>query len=155
MYRVYWSRTVPHDSSREYLVVVAVDDDVVEAVAAINHGKSPNIRLCAKRCLGKQALERVYLRLLLALTFPLIPPYPLSFLRSPHCSPLRARKTISVSNPRSQHRFLRVFCDTQRSVDIFRTRPNMPPRGSEGYDFTPILTHYLFLFTTILALVRY
>jgi len=29
----------------------------------------------------------------------------------------------------------------------------MPPRGSnEGYDFTPILTHYLFLFTTILAL---
>lgn len=31
---------------------------------------------------------------------------------------------------------------------------NMPPRGSEGYDFTPILTHYLFLFTTILALVR-
>ncbi|KAI0688146.1 hypothetical protein BC835DRAFT_1374122 [Cytidiella melzeri] len=29
----------------------------------------------------------------------------------------------------------------------------MPPRGSEGYDFTPILTHYLFLFTTILALV--
>lgn len=30
----------------------------------------------------------------------------------------------------------------------------MPPRGSEGYDFTPILTHYLFLFTTILAVVR-
>ncbi|KAI0347651.1 hypothetical protein BDW22DRAFT_1349683 [Trametopsis cervina] len=29
----------------------------------------------------------------------------------------------------------------------------MPPRGSEGYDFTPIITHYLFLFTTILALV--
>lgn len=29
----------------------------------------------------------------------------------------------------------------------------MPPRGSEGLDFTPILTHYLFLFTTILALV--
>ena len=29
----------------------------------------------------------------------------------------------------------------------------MPPRGSEGYDFTPILTHYLFLFTTILAAV--
>ena len=29
----------------------------------------------------------------------------------------------------------------------------MPPRGSEGYDFTPILTHYLFLFTTILAVV--
>jgi len=27
----------------------------------------------------------------------------------------------------------------------------MPPRGNEGYDFTPILTHYLFLFTTILA----
>ncbi|TDL26335.1 hypothetical protein BD410DRAFT_741601 [Rickenella mellea] len=28
----------------------------------------------------------------------------------------------------------------------------MPPRGNEGYDFTPILTHYLFLFTTILAI---
>ncbi|KAI6031527.1 hypothetical protein BKA83DRAFT_671456 [Pisolithus microcarpus] len=27
----------------------------------------------------------------------------------------------------------------------------MPPRGNEGLDFTPILTHYLFLFTTILA----
>lgn len=30
----------------------------------------------------------------------------------------------------------------------------MPPRGSEGLDFTPVLTHYLFLFTTILAVVR-
>lgn len=30
----------------------------------------------------------------------------------------------------------------------------MPPRGSEGLDFTPILTHYLFLFTSILAVVR-
>lgn len=30
---------------------------------------------------------------------------------------------------------------------------NMPPRGSEGLDFTPILTHYLFLFTAILAVV--
>lgn len=29
----------------------------------------------------------------------------------------------------------------------------MPPRGSEGLDFTPISTHYLFLFTTILAVV--
>ncbi|KAF9654119.1 hypothetical protein BDM02DRAFT_19079 [Thelephora ganbajun] len=29
----------------------------------------------------------------------------------------------------------------------------MPPRGSEGLDFTPILTHYLFLFTSILAVV--
>ncbi|KAI0315667.1 hypothetical protein OF83DRAFT_1061673 [Amylostereum chailletii] len=29
----------------------------------------------------------------------------------------------------------------------------MPPRGNEGLDFTPILTHYLFLFTTILAVV--
>ncbi|KAH9937358.1 uncharacterized protein B0H18DRAFT_1206221 [Fomitopsis serialis] len=29
----------------------------------------------------------------------------------------------------------------------------MPPRGSEGLDFTPILTHYLFLFTAILAVV--
>jgi SHO1 osmosensor len=28
----------------------------------------------------------------------------------------------------------------------------MPPRGNEGLDFTPILTHYLFLFTTILAI---
>ena len=30
----------------------------------------------------------------------------------------------------------------------------MPPRGNEGLDFTPILTHYLFLFTTVLAVVR-
>jgi len=29
----------------------------------------------------------------------------------------------------------------------------MPPRGSEGLDFTPILTHYLFLFTTILSII--
>ncbi|PCH34036.1 hypothetical protein WOLCODRAFT_148102 [Wolfiporia cocos MD-104 SS10] len=29
----------------------------------------------------------------------------------------------------------------------------MPPRGTEGLDFTPILTHYLFLFTSILAIV--
>lgn len=29
----------------------------------------------------------------------------------------------------------------------------MPPRGNEGLDFTPILTHYLFLFTSILAVV--
>jgi len=29
----------------------------------------------------------------------------------------------------------------------------MPPRGSEGYDFTPILTHYLFLFTSILSVI--
>ena len=29
----------------------------------------------------------------------------------------------------------------------------MPPRGSEGLDFTPILTHYLFLFTSILSFV--
>jgi len=27
----------------------------------------------------------------------------------------------------------------------------MPPRGSSGYDFTPLVTHYLFLFTSILA----
>ena len=29
----------------------------------------------------------------------------------------------------------------------------MPPRGSEGLDFTPILTHYVFLLTTILAIL--
>lgn len=29
----------------------------------------------------------------------------------------------------------------------------MPPRGNEGLDFTPILTHYLFLFTSILSVV--
>ncbi|KAF5392534.1 hypothetical protein D9757_002312 [Collybiopsis confluens] len=28
----------------------------------------------------------------------------------------------------------------------------MPPRGNEGLDFTPIVTHYLFLFTSILAI---
>lgn len=28
----------------------------------------------------------------------------------------------------------------------------MPPRGNEGFDFTPILTHYLFLFTSILSI---
>ncbi|KAH7886014.1 hypothetical protein F5I97DRAFT_1809576 [Phlebopus sp. FC_14] len=31
----------------------------------------------------------------------------------------------------------------------------MPPRGNEGLDFTPILTHYLFLFTTILAILAW
>ena len=32
----------------------------------------------------------------------------------------------------------------------------MPPRGSsEGLDFTPILTHYLFLFTSILSFVLF
>ncbi|KAJ3575246.1 hypothetical protein NP233_g1230 [Leucocoprinus birnbaumii] len=31
----------------------------------------------------------------------------------------------------------------------------MPPRGSEGLDFTPILTHYLFLFTSILAIAAW
>ena len=31
----------------------------------------------------------------------------------------------------------------------------MPPRGSEGLDFTPVLTHYLFLFTSILSFVRF
>lgn len=30
----------------------------------------------------------------------------------------------------------------------------MPPRANDGLDFTPILTHYLFLFTTVLAVVR-
>ena len=30
----------------------------------------------------------------------------------------------------------------------------MPPRGNEALDFTPILTHYLFLFTSILSVVR-
>ena len=30
----------------------------------------------------------------------------------------------------------------------------MAPRGNEGLDFTPILTHYLFLFTTVLSVVR-
>jgi SHO1 osmosensor len=29
----------------------------------------------------------------------------------------------------------------------------MPPRGSEALDFTPILTHYLFLFTSILSIL--
>lgn len=28
-----------------------------------------------------------------------------------------------------------------------------PMRGSEGYDFTPILTHYVFLLTSVLAIV--
>jgi len=31
----------------------------------------------------------------------------------------------------------------------------MPPRGSEGLDFTPILTHYLFLFTSILSFIAW
>ncbi|KII93997.1 hypothetical protein PLICRDRAFT_49987 [Plicaturopsis crispa FD-325 SS-3] len=31
----------------------------------------------------------------------------------------------------------------------------MPPRGNEGLDFTPILTHYLFLFTSILSIVAW
>ncbi|KAL4069817.1 hypothetical protein V8B97DRAFT_1969439 [Scleroderma yunnanense] len=31
----------------------------------------------------------------------------------------------------------------------------MAPRGNQGLDFTPILTHYLFLFTTILAVLAW
>ncbi|KAI5826160.1 high osmolarity signaling protein SHO1 [Schizophyllum commune Tattone D] len=31
----------------------------------------------------------------------------------------------------------------------------MPPRGNEGLDFTPIITHYLFLFTSILAFIAW
>lgn len=31
----------------------------------------------------------------------------------------------------------------------------MPPRGNESLDFTPILTHYLFLFTTTLAILAW
>ncbi|KAF9245892.1 hypothetical protein BU15DRAFT_40851 [Melanogaster broomeanus] len=31
----------------------------------------------------------------------------------------------------------------------------MPPRGNEGLDFTPILTHYLFLSTTVLAVLAW
>ncbi|KAJ7919307.1 hypothetical protein B0H13DRAFT_1989239 [Mycena leptocephala] len=31
----------------------------------------------------------------------------------------------------------------------------MPPRGNEGLDFTPILTHYLFLLTSLLAIVAW
>jgi SHO1 osmosensor len=31
----------------------------------------------------------------------------------------------------------------------------MHPRGNEGLDFTPILTHYLFLFTSVLSIVCY
>ncbi|KAJ7361147.1 hypothetical protein DFH08DRAFT_911016 [Mycena albidolilacea] len=31
----------------------------------------------------------------------------------------------------------------------------MPPRGNEGLDFTPIFTHYLFLLTSILAVVAW
>lgn len=33
-------------------------------------------------------------------------------------------------------------------------RCKMPPRGNEGLNFSPILTHYLFLFTSILSVVR-
>ncbi|KAF8899123.1 hypothetical protein BD779DRAFT_1487124 [Infundibulicybe gibba] len=31
----------------------------------------------------------------------------------------------------------------------------MPPRGNEGLDFTPIVTHYVFLFTSILAVLAW
>ncbi|KAG7099761.1 hypothetical protein E1B28_001574 [Marasmius oreades] len=31
----------------------------------------------------------------------------------------------------------------------------MPPRGNEGFDFTPIVTHYLFLLTTVLAVLSW
>ncbi|KAG7452200.1 uncharacterized protein BT62DRAFT_1071367 [Guyanagaster necrorhizus] len=31
----------------------------------------------------------------------------------------------------------------------------MPPRGNEGLDFTPILTHYLFLFTSVLSIIAW
>ncbi|KAJ8084628.1 Transmembrane osmosensor [Marasmius tenuissimus] len=31
----------------------------------------------------------------------------------------------------------------------------MPPRGNEGLDFTPIVTHYLFLFTSVLSVLAW
>ncbi|KAG9314156.1 hypothetical protein JVU11DRAFT_4942 [Chiua virens] len=31
----------------------------------------------------------------------------------------------------------------------------MPPRANDGLDFTPILTHYLFLFTTVLSILAW
>lgn len=38
--------------------------------------------------------------------------------------------------------------------NTFLLSSNMPPRGSnERLDFTPILTHYLFLFTSVFAVV--
>lgn len=39
-------------------------------------------------------------------------------------------------------------------LPILTTAVKMPPRGSEGLNFSPILTHYLFLFTSILSVVR-
>jgi len=43
---------------------------------------------------------------------------------------------------------------TTLSSLYYSSNPIMPPRASnERLDFTPILTHYLFLFTTVFAVV--
>jgi hypothetical protein len=39
------------------------------------------------------------------------------------------------------------------SLILYNTFNTMPPRGNEGLDFTPILTQYLFLFTSVFAVV--
>ena len=44
--------------------------------------------------------------------------------------------------------------DAWDSTLVLAKLPTMPPRGNEALDFTPILTHYLFLFTSILSIVR-
>ncbi len=48
----------------------------------------------------------------------------------------------------------RVSNADSRVIPNLYLPPTMPPRGNEALDFTPILTHYLFLFTSILSVVR-
>jgi hypothetical protein len=56
------------------------------------------------------------------------------------------RGTVRKSLPRQQR-------PTDSTLPLYGqlSESTMPPRGNEGFDFTPILTHYLFLFTTLLA----
>ena len=62
---------------------------------------------------------------------------------------LRGRLLLCYTLPTRSYPQLCVHCP----LPSLSSCSTMPPRGNEGYDFTPILTHYLFLFTTILAVV--
>ncbi|KAI8981233.1 hypothetical protein BD414DRAFT_492064 [Trametes punicea] len=65
----------------------------------------------------------------------------------------RRRRRHTPSRATSPHPLPLVLSLSFLYILNYPSLLKMPPRGSEGYDFTPILTHYLFLFTTILAVV--
>lgn len=74
-----------------------------------------------------------------------------------HSHPQPARSTLGLPD---QLLAAATFSSSSSSTPSVCTHPTstitptMPPRGSsDGLDFTPILTHYLFLFTSVLSVV--